>query len=515
MSGPLPDFESLEWYLKAATYMAPGLALAATVLAVLPGDRSGGLTATALLGACIGAWLVGAAAFFRPGNNPFQTKMLMAGAALFLIATFSPLLFSDDDPVTTTEFTSCEDQADLSRNECEALRSIYLAVGGADSALGSEAGWLQTATPCSQVEGAGWEHIECTGGRVVSLDLADLGLEGFLAPEVGDLGALEVLDVSRNMLTGPPPDSLGQLSRLLICDLSMNQWQQPGNRLREILDARCRGWNAGPFSDCESIQGLPPAECQALVAIWDGTDGEGWLPNEFVSNPGDNWLVTDTPCAGEEQGWRAIVCRNGHVEELYLGNMNLVGELPENVGALENLKVLHIYDNELGKQVPLSLASLDRIEECYLWGNEFDLPTSNDALKFLDSLCRWTAANSETGFAEGGLAPFAVIDSVASLDGLSDVAGLGRRVLVQGRADLGDALGGLWILAGTADSGVSPDEEWFPQGPLKTPGDWTLEAVLGPEVLPEGFESLPYTLAVVRADLASHETLMAHFDSGE
>lgn len=59
-----------------------------------------------------------------------------------------------------------------------------------------------------------WYGVGAEGGRVVGLSLADNGLAGPLAPEIGNLGELRVVDLSGNELAGAFPNAIASLSEL-------------------------------------------------------------------------------------------------------------------------------------------------------------------------------------------------------------------------------------------------------------------------------------------------------------
>ena len=52
---------------------------------------------------------------------------------------------------------------------------------------------------------------------------------------------------------------------------------------------------------CENVTGIPKIECEALVALYNGTNGNEWLNNR-------GWLTTDIPCS-----WEGVKCHDGHV----------------------------------------------------------------------------------------------------------------------------------------------------------------------------------------------------------
>ena len=67
-----------------------------------------------------------------------------------------------------------------------------------------------------------WEGVVMENGRVVELDLEDVGLTGAVPAEVGRLTALRELNVSRNALTLLPAE-IGQLASLESLELGYNE----------------------------------------------------------------------------------------------------------------------------------------------------------------------------------------------------------------------------------------------------------------------------------------------------
>ena len=69
-----------------------------------------------------------------------------------------------------------------------------------------------------------------------------------------------------------------------------------------------------------NVTEIPLAECQALAAIYNSTDGDNWTNNS-------GWLQTDRPCK-----WYGVTCDNsGHVTELNLVDNFLNGNLPSEI----------------------------------------------------------------------------------------------------------------------------------------------------------------------------------------
>jgi hypothetical protein len=63
---------------------------------------------------------------------------------------------------------------------------------------------------------------------------------------------------------------------------------------------------------------IPQSECEALVALYNSTNGPGWLDNT-------NWLETTTPCS-----WYGVLCSGGHVYDVDLSSNQLSGTIHQN-----------------------------------------------------------------------------------------------------------------------------------------------------------------------------------------
>jgi Leucine-rich repeat (LRR) protein len=129
-------------------------------------------------------------------------------------------------------------------------------------------------------------------------------------------------------------------------------------------------------TDCGSVSEIPPAECDALVALYNSTDGANWSDNT-------DWNMTDMPCS-----WYGVTCSGGHVTSLSLGWNNLSGFIPADLGDLENLEELSLWLNELSGSIPVELSDLSNLVGLELWGNYLSgpIPTELGSLSHLESL---------------------------------------------------------------------------------------------------------------------------------
>jgi hypothetical protein len=114
-----------------------------------------------------------------------------------------------------------------------------------------------------------------------------------------------------------------------------------------------------PFFDCGSVLALPPAECQALITLYQATGGAAWADNA-------NWLSTNSPCE-----WSGVTCTDGHVTDLYLSYRAMTGSLPSALADLTFLRVLDLHDNQLGGPIPPEVARLDQLVSLDLSRNQF------------------------------------------------------------------------------------------------------------------------------------------------
>jgi Leucine-rich repeat (LRR) protein len=109
--------------------------------------------------------------------------------------------------------------------------------------------------------------------------------------------------------------------------------------------------------DCSTATGMPQAECEALVALYEATDGDHWDNNS-------DWLQTTTPCV-----WYGVTCSNDRVSTLSLRSNNLSGVLPSEIGNLTALTYLWLWDNQL-TILPPEIGNLTALRWLHLSDNQ-------------------------------------------------------------------------------------------------------------------------------------------------
>ena len=124
--------------------------------------------------------------------------------------------------------------------------------------------------------------------------------------------------------------------------------------------------------DCQNIQEISVEECQALIALYERTDGDHWADNS-------GWLGDQTPCS-----WYGVICEQGRIVELQLYYNQLAGILPPEIGNLIYLKSLYLDSNQLGGPVPPEIGGLANLQVARLGGNQFSsIPAEIADLKSL------------------------------------------------------------------------------------------------------------------------------------
>jgi Leucine-rich repeat (LRR) protein len=120
--------------------------------------------------------------------------------------------------------------------------------------------------------------------------------------------------------------------------------------------------------------GVPQIEYEALVALYNSTDGDNWTDNT-------NWLTGTAP-------WFGVNTENGHVVELWLDNNQLSGPIPAELGDLANLRVLQLSDNQLTGDIPVELGGLANLVSMWMGVNQLtgSIPAELGQLMNLQSL---------------------------------------------------------------------------------------------------------------------------------
>jgi Leucine-rich repeat (LRR) protein len=110
--------------------------------------------------------------------------------------------------------------------------------------------------------------------------------------------------------------------------------------------------------DCGTVTDVLRTECEALVALYENTNGTAWKDNT-------NWLTTTTV-----GNWKGVTVESSHVIEIVLLSNKLSGTIPSELGQLSKLVYLILNNNHLTGTIPSVLGQLSKLEFLYLHNNQ-------------------------------------------------------------------------------------------------------------------------------------------------
>ncbi|TGN99827.1 hypothetical protein PN36_33205, partial [Candidatus Thiomargarita nelsonii] len=147
------------------------------------------------------------------------------------------------------------------------------------------------------------------------------------------------------------------------------QFGEPDTAVVTITD------NDSAFS-CNKVTGISKKECQALVALYDSTDGDKW-------DEKSGWKMTNTPC-----NWYGVACKKGSIEKIELSSNKLKGTISAKFFKLKKLEILDLSDNEIDASIFKKVKKFKKLitlllNNCKLSGK---LPNSLMKLKKLTGL---------------------------------------------------------------------------------------------------------------------------------
>ena len=254
-----------------------------------------------------------------------------------------------------------------------------------------------------------WQGVKLADGRVVELEVSNLGLTGVIAGELGSLVSLQRLDLSSNQLTGEIPADLGNLSALEIIDLEFNDLTgkiptELGNLSNlEELDLRENQLDGGIptelgnlhklhslFLHSNKLTGTIPAELGNLYNLQILSLASNELTGPIPAELGNLYKLKSLLLDGNELTGPipAELGRLSKLNTLWLGYNQLTGSIPKQLGNLSNLEQLLLIVNQLTGEIPAELGKLSRLETLWLGYNQLtgEIPPELGNLSNLRSL---------------------------------------------------------------------------------------------------------------------------------
>ena len=118
---------------------------------------------------------------------------------------------------------------------------------------------------------------------------------------------------------------------------------------------------------------IPGTERQALIALYDSTNGDSWTNNTGWKMPpldSDGFALP-----GTEGTWFGVTLDGTpRVTSIYLAGNQLSGALPVELGNLNDLRTLVLSNNLVGGSIPAELGGLVNLAYLYLRGNQLSGP---------------------------------------------------------------------------------------------------------------------------------------------
>ncbi|KAK4484684.1 hypothetical protein RD792_007273 [Penstemon davidsonii] len=225
--------------------------------------------------------------------------------------------------------------------------------------------WTQGISLCT------WIGVTCSRRRprVTGLDLFNMGLQGTIANEIGNLSFMRYLNISNNSFSGQIPCEIGHLRRLRGLRISYNQLNGqiplslglltnleilnlPGNNLIGTIP-----WSIFNISSLQRISftrnqlsgTLPPSICHHL-------------PNLKILRLSYNQLGGNIPQS-------LTIC--AELNEISMSYNNFSGNIPMQIGNLSQLQILNLGRNILTGTIPITVGNMSNLEIFGLANNSF------------------------------------------------------------------------------------------------------------------------------------------------
>ncbi|XP_045805682.1 probable LRR receptor-like serine/threonine-protein kinase At3g47570 [Trifolium pratense] len=244
---------------------------------------------------------------------------------------FTTCLAKSTKNITTDEFSLLAFKSSITLDPYHMLSNWSISTNSSSSSSFSSCNWV--GVTCD-------EHH----GRINALNLSNMGLEGTISPQLGNLSFLVFLDLQGNNFHGELPQELLQLHRLKWLDLSYNNFVgEIPLRIGDLskLQYLDLGYNKIVGYIPQSISNLSMLE----YLDWKSNLVKGTIPHVIcqlgrlrILDVRNNKLSGIIP---------STISNMSSLEEIHLSNNSLSGEIPKGIGDLTQLTILNLQNNLL------------------------------------------------------------------------------------------------------------------------------------------------------------------------
>ena len=212
----------------------------------------------------------------------------------------------------------------------EAMIALYTSTNG--DYWNNNTNWMK-GDPCDNQ----WYGLYCINGRVLQINIVFNNMSGPLPDKLAQADRLQVVRLYSNRITGTIPPEILQMQWLQILDLNYNQIK-------------------GTLPDTISMPNLT-----SLILYKNKLEGNlpgQWeAPNLQVMEVSGNMFTGDLPDISGCKGLQVLVASNN----------NISGDFPSNLGYLQSLQKLWLFNNEFKQpEIPSSWAGLTAMQDIEL-----------------------------------------------------------------------------------------------------------------------------------------------------
>lgn len=177
------------------------------------------------------------------------------------------------DGVDASWSSGCDLVTAVPQDECRALAALFAASEGSNWT--NRMGWGNVGAPAAP---CGWYGVECSGGHITALRLAQNNLNGTLPAALSGLDSLLVLRLENNLLGDRVPGALCALrDSVTEADFSYNRLRASSPQV-----ARCM---ASLDPDWADTQTIPPRQLRPTIISTD-TASLAWQPISYTPPSG-------------------------------------------------------------------------------------------------------------------------------------------------------------------------------------------------------------------------------------